>query len=162
MHLIGIAQVLGVIVVANGAPVLAKWLLGERWAWPLDGGVLLPDGMRLFGASKTIRGVCLAIAAGWLAGPIVGLEGSLGAGIAALAMAGDLLSSFCKRRLKLPSSSQALGLDQVPESLLPLLWCAAPLGFEAADIILGVVVFVAAELLLSRLAFRLRIRDRPY
>ena len=35
-------------------------------------------------------------------------------------MAGDLLSSFTKRRMRLASSSMAPGIDQVPESVLPL------------------------------------------
>ena len=35
--------------------------------------------------------------------------------VAATAMAGDLLSSFLKRRLALAPSSQAIGLDQIPE-----------------------------------------------
>ena len=77
-------------------------------------------------------------------------------------MLGDLFSSFCKRRLGLPASSQALGLDQVPESLLPLIGYAGPLGIGAADIVVGVAAFFIGALALSRLLYRLRIRDRPY
>ncbi len=162
MQLIAIAQVMAVIVAANGAPVLAKKVLGARWAWPLDGGALLFDGRPVFGTSKTLRGVVLAVAAGGLAGPLVGLDVALGAQIAALAMAGDLMSSFLKRRLNRPPSSQALGLDQVPESLLPLWWAASAQGYGAAGVLLGVVVFFVGELLVSRVLFRLHIRDRPY
>ena len=77
-------------------------------------------------------------------------------------MAGDLLSSFAKRRLGRPSSSQALGLDQVPESLLPLLACRVPLGLGWLDVAVLVGVFLVGELLVSRLLYRLHIRDRPY
>ena len=35
--------------------------------------------------------------------------------------AGDLFSSFVKRRLDLASSSMAIGLDHIPESFFPLL-----------------------------------------
>jgi hypothetical protein len=77
-------------------------------------------------------------------------------------MAGDLFSSFCKRRLGLPSSSRASGLDQIPESLLPLLACRDLLGLTAADIAVCVVMFVAGEVVLSRLLYAFRLRDRPY
>ncbi|HME27949.1 MAG TPA: CDP-archaeol synthase [Acetobacteraceae bacterium] len=153
---------LALLVLANSMPVVAKKILGDRFAWPLDFGLKLPDGHRLFGASKTIRGVALAVSSCWAGAPLIGLEADLGARIAALAMAGDLLSSFIKRRLRLPPSSQALGLDQIPESLLPLLACIDPLDLTMYDIAAGVVIFLVGELLLSRLLFRIHLRDRPY
>ena len=75
---------------------------------------------------------------------------------------GDLLSSFIKRRLKLRPSSMALGLDQVPESLLPLLLLKEPLGLTWPGILRTVVLFFVLELVLSRLLFWLRIRKTPY
>jgi CDP-2,3-bis-(O-geranylgeranyl)-sn-glycerol synthase len=77
-------------------------------------------------------------------------------------MAGDILSSFVKRRLGRPPSSLATGLDQVPESLLPLLACRNPLSLTAADIIAGIAISFIGELLLSRVLYKLRLRDRPY
>jgi CDP-2,3-bis-(O-geranylgeranyl)-sn-glycerol synthase len=77
-------------------------------------------------------------------------------------MAGDLLSSFMKRRLGLPPSSKAVGLDQVPESLFPLLACRQAFSLTLLDITAGTALFVVGELLLSPVLFRLRIRDRPY
>ena len=77
-------------------------------------------------------------------------------------MVGDLFSSFVKRRLKLPPSSQALGLDQIPESLLPLLACRDALSLTVAGIAIGVGIFFAGELVLSRLLFRVHLRDEPY
>jgi hypothetical protein len=150
------------LLLANSAPLVAKKIFGDRWAWPLDFGVELSDGQRLFGASKTIRGVALAVLFGWFGAPLIGLPSALGAQVALLAMAGDLLSSFLKRRRGLPPSSQALGLDQIPESLLPQFACIDPLGLTIADIVAGVVIFLVGELLLSRLLFKLKLRDRPY
>jgi hypothetical protein len=43
--------------------------------------------------------------------------------VAFMAMLGDLFSGFVKRRLGMGPSDKALGLDYVPESLLPLLAC---------------------------------------
>ena len=77
-------------------------------------------------------------------------------------MAGDLLSSFVKRRLALPPSSKATGLDQVPESLLPALACHGALVLTLADIALVVAVFFVGEIIFSRLFFHLGLRDRPY
>ena len=77
-------------------------------------------------------------------------------------MAGDLLSSFVKRRLNFTPSSQALGLDQLPESLLPLLVCRNALSLTAVDIVLGVGIFFVGELVLSRILYRAHLRDEPY
>ena len=77
-------------------------------------------------------------------------------------MAGDLFSSFVKRRLNLPPSSQALGLDQVPESLFPMLACRAALSLTIADIVLGVGIFFIGELILSRFLYQAHVRDEPY
>jgi CDP-2,3-bis-(O-geranylgeranyl)-sn-glycerol synthase len=94
--------------------------------------------------------------------PLVGLEPAIGAIVAGTAMAGDLFSSFVKRRLNLPPSSQALGLDQIPECLFPMLACRDALALTAVDIVLGVVIFFAGGLMLSRLLFRAHLRDEPY
>jgi hypothetical protein len=162
MHPLAVVQVLALLLLANSAPVVAKKVLGDRWAWPIDFGTELPDGHRLFGASKTIRGVMLAVVFGWVGAPLIGLEPDLGAQVALLAMAGDLLSSFLKRRLSLPASSRAIGLDQIPESLLPQLVCIEPLGLTALDVVAGVMIFLVGGLLISRLLFRLNLRDQPY
>ena len=58
--------------------------------------------------------------------------------------------------------AQAAGLDQVPEALLPLLLFRARLGLGATEVAVLVAAFVLLEVVLSRLLFRLRIRDRPY
>ncbi|HBK06353.1 MAG TPA: CDP-archaeol synthase [Acetobacteraceae bacterium] len=162
MHPIAVAQILGLITLANSVPVVAKNILGDRSAWPLDFGIVLRDGHRLFGASKTIRGVLLGVFACLLVAPLIGVDPWIGAMVGALSMAGDLLSSFIKRRMGRPPSSQALGLDQIPESLFPLLAGIGPLGLTLTDILVGTVIFTVGELLLSRLLFRFHLRDRPY
>jgi hypothetical protein len=157
-----ILELLVLLALANGTPVIAKKLLGNRLAWPLDGGARFVDGRPLFGPSKTIRGLLLAIIVTTGGAALFGLGWRIGLLVAALAMAGDLLSSFVKRRLARPPSTRALGLDQIPESLLPLLACKGPLLLSAADILAGVVLFFVGELLLSRLLYKAHIRDQPY
>ncbi|MBV9815661.1 MAG: CDP-archaeol synthase, partial [Alphaproteobacteria bacterium] len=116
----------------------------------------------VFGRSKTIRGIVLAGVATTAAAPVIGLRWEIGLLVGGFTMAGDLFSSFCKRRLGLPTSSRASGLDQVPEALLPLLACRELLALTAADILVCVVMFAAGEVVLSRLLYAFRLRDRPY
>jgi len=148
--------------VANGTPVIAKWLIGNRLDCALDHGLNLADGQRLFGQSKTFRGVVLAIAATSVVGSLIGLSWQAGAAIGASAMAGDLMSSFTKRRMKLAPSSMALGIDQIPESLLPAVLATWFLPLTVWDVLLTTIIFFVGELLLSRILFKLKIRDRPY
>ena len=157
-----ILELLILLALANGAPVIAKKLLGTRFAWPLDGGWRFSDGRPLFGPSKTIRGAIAALVITTVGAILLGLGWRIGATVAALAMAGDVISSFVKRRLGRPASSRAIGLDQIPESLLPLLACKATLALSWLDILAGVVLFLAGELLLSRLLYKAHIRDQPY
>jgi CDP-2,3-bis-(O-geranylgeranyl)-sn-glycerol synthase len=86
----------------------------------------------------------------------------IGITIAGAAMAGDLFSSFVKRRLGMPSSSQALLLDQLPESLFTMLACRDALSLTAVDIVLGLLVFIIGELMVSRILYYVHLRDEPY
>jgi CDP-2,3-bis-(O-geranylgeranyl)-sn-glycerol synthase len=162
MHLLLVVQMIFLLMLANGTPVIAKKLLGDRLAWPLDGGLRFPDGRPLLGASKTIRGIVLALLVTTAGAVAMDFDWTVGALVGGGAMAGDLCSSFTKRRLDLAASSQAIGLDQIPESLFPLLASRTVLPLTAIDIAAGVAVFFAGELLLSRLLFKAHIRDRPY
>ncbi len=162
MPIATIPRLLALLTVANGAPVIAKKISGNRFGIPVDFGCGFFDGRPLFGPSKTIRGIAASILSTAAAAPLVGLNWTVGASLAATAMAGDLFSSFMKRRLNLPPSSQALGFDQIPESLLPMLILRRPLGLTAVDLAAGVGIFFAGELLLSRILFRIHLRDEPY
>ena len=149
-------------MLANGTPVVAKKILGERFAYPLDGGVEFVDGRQLFGRSKTIRGVVLAVLVTMAGAPLIGLEWVIGFLVGSLAMVGDLFSNFLKRRMALPPSSRASGLDQVPEALFPLLGCRDLLSLTIADIGAGVALFFIGDVVASRLLYAVRLRDRPY
>ena len=162
MHPFTIGQLLFLLILANGTPVIAKKILGARCSYPLDCGLIFADGRPVLGGSKTIRGVLLALVVTSAGAPFVGLAWQVGLLVGSFAMAGDLFSSFCKRRLNLPSSSRANGLDQVPESLFPALACRNLLGLAPADIVAGIVLFFIGEVVLWRLLYAFRLRDRPY
>jgi hypothetical protein len=159
---VAVLCVLLLLGAANGLPIFAKKLLNDRFPAPLDAGTTLWDGRPLFGASKTIRGFLVSIVATALVAVLLGFNWSIGALFAAASLGGDLLSSFLKRRLGLWLHAQAFGLDQIPEALLPMLLLRTELGLSAGGIVVTVVAFVILELVLSRLLFALRIRDRPY
>jgi CDP-diglyceride synthetase len=150
------------LTLANGAPVIAKRILRDRLAMPLDGGSIFIDGRPLLGRSKTVRGVLLAMLAPAAAAPILGIDWRIGLVVGAGAMAGDLISSFFKRRLGRSPSSRALGLDQMPESLIPLLATADALRLGVDDVLAVVAIFLIGEIVLSRWLYKLRLRDQPY
>jgi len=162
MHWSPIGQLLVLLTVANGAPVIAERVLGKRWSQPLDGGRVWRDGRPVLGGSKTNRGVICAVVATMLVAPAIGVSWTVGLAVAAAAMAGDLFSSFVKRRLGLSASERATGLDQVPESLLPALVCARELELQWPDVVIVTAMFSVGEIALSQLLYRLRIRTRPY
>jgi CDP-archaeol synthase len=162
IHFWPLVQCLILLTLANGVPVIAKKMLGDWLARPIDGGWHFWDGQPLLGKSKTIRGLVLAILAAAIGAPLVGLDIQTGVLIGFIAMVGDMLSSFLKRRLRLASSAEAPGFDQVPESLLPLFLVRNLVGLSVWDILIGVGAFWIGELLVSRLLYTLRIRDRPY
>jgi uncharacterized membrane protein len=147
---------------ANGTPLVAAKVFGRRFAQPLDGNAEFLDGRPVFGHSKTIRGVVLAVLMTMLGAPLIGMGWEIGLVVGSLAMVGDLASSFVKRRLDLPPSSRASGLDQIPEALFPLLGCRALLPLTIADLGGALALFVVGNVVLSLLLYRIHLRDRPY
>lgn len=100
------------IYCTNGAPVLFGG--GEA----VDFGRTMPDGERIFGEHKTVRGLL----SGLIVGAVVGIfESSLSASnmtiMAALASAGALLGdlggAFIKRRMRIKPGQPLPGVDQL-------------------------------------------------
>jgi hypothetical protein len=150
------------LTVANGTPVIAGKLFGKYFSQPLDWGVAFIDGRPIFGRSKTIRGIILSLVAATVTAPVLGFAWTSGLIIATVAMSGDLLSSFLKRRLSLAPSSRATGIDQIPECLLPTIAIRLTLGLGVVDIVSVVIIFFLGQVILSRLFFKWNIRNRPY
>jgi hypothetical protein len=153
MRLWLLGELVLLLVIANATPVIMSMLLGDRWKEPLDRGLLLPDGHPLLGTSKTVRGLLGSISICALLAPLFDLDHLQGAGFGALAMLGDLVSSFCKRRLGLRSGHSVPLLDQIPETLLPL-WLMQPaLGASAIEIAIAITAFSGIDLLFTRLLY---------
>jgi hypothetical protein len=162
MQVVLLLQLLILLVVANGSAVAAKKLLGETLARPLDGGAVLVDGRPVFGPTKTIRGVVVSVLATAICATLMGLGWRVGVLIAVFAMVGDLFSSFVKRRMDLASSSMAIGLDHIPESLFPLLASRLLLPLSILEVVAGTAIFVVGALVLSPLLFKLNLREEPH
>ncbi len=155
-------QLLFLIIVANGSPIIGRWIMNGFWEMPIDGGALFIDGRPILGTSKTYRGLACSLVGTLLAGALMGLSWKISLIVSALAMVGDCLSSFVKRRFGYPSGAKALGLDQIPESLFPMLGMWNVLNLSVLGLGLTVVIFVVAELVLSVMLYKLDIRKHPY
>jgi hypothetical protein len=92
--------------------------------------------------------VLVSVALTTAAAPVPGLEAATGALVGSMAMAGDLFSSFVKRRLNVTPSSRITGLDQIPEALFPLLACQAYLSLTALNILIGVTIFSLSQVII--------------
>jgi len=149
------------LLIANGSPLVARALFGDHLARPIDGGLRFAE-QPLFGPSKTWRGLLTAVLVATLSAPILGFDWHIGAIVGALAMLGDLLSSFVKRRLGLRSGARAIGLDHLPESLLPLLACVPLLGLTLGHALGISLTFMLVDLLLSRALYAIGIGDHPH
>jgi len=141
MELKTVCELILLLVVANGTPLLLSELLGSWLDTPLDGNLRLADGRPLLGPAKTVRGLSGSILATALAAPLFGLAPLQGGAFGLLAMLGDLLSSFTKRRLGIATSRSAPLLDQLPETLLPLLVMQPVLGMNNSEMLVAVLVF---------------------
>ena len=159
---VNLIYLLLLIMVANGAPIILRVLMGHRLDFAIDFGYRLPDKYQLFGSSKTWLGVIGAVILTSIGAILLGYPALTGAQIAIYAMLGDILSSFIKRRLGMVPSSMAPLLDQVPESLLPAMMFMDTFELDFQSIIILISVFIVLELLLSSILFKLGIRNRPY
>ncbi len=155
-------KLLLLIGVANGTPVIVKKLLGDLWGYPLDGNRNFFDQRPIFGPSKTIRGIAFSMLLTAICAPLFAIPWIYGLIIAITAMVGDLFSSFIKRRSGKPSSSMALGIDQIPESLFPMIVAHYLLEVSWFGVFIVVVLFFVLELVVSKILYKLHIRNEPY
>jgi CDP-diglyceride synthetase len=157
-----IFQALVLLIATNGAPVITAKVFGKRLARPIDNGLNLANGYRLFGNSKTWRGFFSAVFIGTVVSILFGIQPVTGILFGTLTITGDLLASFIKRRLGNVESSRARGLDTVPESLLPLWLLKEPLALSYFDIVLVVGLFFLIEEFVSPVLYKMHIRKQPY
>lgn len=150
-------QLLLLIIIANGAPVLMRVILGDRLNAPVDFGFTLPDNNPVFGASKTWRGILAALLMTSIAASLMNYPFFIGFLIAGYAVAGDLASSFVKRRFSLAPSSKAPVLDQVPESLLPASMMMRTFDLELSSVLWISFIFLIVDLVITYVLYHWKI-----
>lgn len=147
-------QVFVLLVAANAAPVILARLARDQEAAPLDFGIKLRDGERLFGAHKTWRGLLFGTAACGLLGGLMGVPAWIGIGFGVVSLLADALTSAVKRRLHLKPGFEALGLDQFGEALIPLLIFARALEIQLSQVLLVTLAFFALDAMMTPLRSR--------
>jgi CDP-archaeol synthase len=138
------------IVAANLAPIIGQRLLRNRFASPLDCGSHFLDGRPLLGPSKTWRGYLFSILITSGCAWVESLDVTTGLVFSLIALLGDSVTSFIKRRVGLVSGGHAPGLDQVLESLLPLLMVQPKYDLALSGILGVVIAFIILDLIFWR------------
>lgn len=146
-----VCRVVFFLFLVNGLPPITSVILGDRYGLAVDGGKLWFDGRPIFGSHKTIRGLAASVTGGTLAYILLGVSWWVAGTAVLLAMAGDLTSSFIKRRSTVASGKEVVILDQVFESLLPLLFLNQYLSLDLSQNILILLLFNISAFWSSRL-----------
>ena len=103
--------------IANIVPVLVRKI--DFLNIPVDFHLKF-KGQPIFGKNKTIRGVFFGVLAAMLYGSVTELGTLSSATMGFLALLGDLLGSFIKRRLSIYPGQTCFPLDQIDWSVLPI------------------------------------------
>jgi CDP-archaeol synthase len=125
-------------------------MLRNRFASPLDCGLRFLDGRPLLGPSKTWRGSLFSILITSACAWVEGLDTATGLVFSLAVLLGDSVTSFIKRRLRLVSGGHAPGLDQLLESLLPLLVVQQRFDLALSGILGVVLTFIILNLIFWR------------
>ncbi len=159
---------------ANASPVVAARLpLLRRFNTPIDFGKHW-HGKRIFGDSKTWRGLIFGIIVGAVTGLLqsfilqdsgqgfVGLlalayGGLLGCG----ALVGDAVESFFKRQLNIPSGASWFPFDQLDYVFGGLLFASIMQPFTPQESIAIIIVWFAVHVIIVYVGFLLNVRDKP-
>lgn len=157
-----ILEVILLILIANATPVLVSYFFDHEKSLSIDFGYKLNDQQYLFGESKTWRGLISSITMTGLISLYLNSNIWPGITIALLAMSGDLISSFIKRRLHKPASTKVTFLDQVPESLLPAFGAIYYYPLGLIHIIVISLSFTIIDILVSKILYQFGIRKKPY
>lgn len=137
-------------------------LLNKKLNTAVDFGAKMVDGNPVFGASKTWRGVLATLLISPIGALIFDYAAEIGILIALGAISGDLFSSFVKRRLGMEPSSKALLLDQIPESLIPVLMMIQIFNLSLLGVLFIVFAFVVIDMIITYFLYHWRILRKSY
>jgi hypothetical protein len=150
---------LSLVIVANVAAWAAGHFIPQRFRVPLDGGAVLADRERVLGDHKTWAGLIGGTVACGAVALLLQRSFRLGALFGVLSLMGDCGSSFIKRRLRLCPGTVVPALDQLPESLVPLLALRPQLGLNTTESVVIALVFSLLDFATTRVRHSHRLRD---
>ena len=149
---------------ANMAPPFVRYWPG--WNRPIDA--------RLLGAHKTVLSFALGVSVALLATAIqaavptrlarvdYGHWPLLGLGFGVGSMLGDSVKSLFKRRLGIAPGARWFPLDQLDFALGALAFVGVWARLSWPEVAVILIVSLSADMLVNRLAFRLRIKNTPW
>ncbi len=158
--------------VANMAPVIASQIPGlNRWQTPIDLGYSW-RGKRIFGDSKTWRGLVVGVIFALLVGLfqyrfiassaestgfILIATGAMGLG----ALLGDAVESFFKRRLGKNSGESWFPFDQTDYIFGGLMLVYPFVRFSVTQALMILIIYFLLHMITTYIGYALRIRDKP-
>lgn len=121
-----------------------------------------PISKKILGEGKTIEGTLIGLNTGLLIGLLLQLDFRLTFLITTASLAGDLLGSFIKRRLKIPSGQEVPIMDQLGFLITAYLALSyyITINFYHATIILSLTYFIHKAA--NKLAYALKLKKVPW
>ncbi len=138
--------------IANGAPTVFGGKI------PIDLNKKI-NGEPIFGKNKTWKGFAAGVIGGSLTGCIVFNDVIYGTLLGFLAMIGDLIGSFLKRRLKIKPGKTFFPLDQTDFMLTSLIGINLKYKLTISAVILLLVFTIAIHLLASAIGIKLKLKS---
>lgn len=160
--------------VSNATPVIASKIFRRRT--PMDFGRNFIDGRRILGDGKTYEGFITGFLAGFIIGELTyyivkltGFNTELPNTLAVafmcfMALIGDLIGAFIKRRLGLPRGAPAPLLDQLDFLLMSLLalWLIQPIVLRPIYVLIAVIITPPIHLATNAIAYVLKLKKEPW
>lgn len=145
-------KILVLLLFINALPAFMMAFFSKKrpFGMPMDFGQHFLDNRPLLGKHKTLGGFGFGILGGGFMGYLLGFSLSTGFMAGVLAMTGDSLSSFIKRRLNLEEATEVIVLDQVFQGGLPLVLFQSLYGFSIPAMLTMLIAFIVAGIQGSR------------
>lgn len=135
--MIDICRVVCFLFLVNSLPPIVSVIVRDRYGFVVDGGKLWFDGRPIFGGHKTIRGICTGVAGGILFYPLLGVTWWVAGG------------------------EEVVFLDQIFESLFPLLFLNQYLALNLPQNLAILLLFILTAFWSSRLWLHMTRRPLP-
>ena len=147
--------------VANVTPIfVGNWKLLKQYNKPIDMGITF-RGKRIFGDNKTIYGTLIGILAGVLATILLQQTLILGLLLSIGALGGDLVKSFFKRQLNIPSGKTWFPFDQLDYIFGALLLSALYVQLTMAQYVTTGIAWFAIHIISTITGYLFKLKSSP-